>query len=219
MPRRFAEITFTDSVKAAQTHYGSRDANRGFELADEPRQALTPKEKEFIEARDGFYQATVGQNGWPYVQFRGGPPGFLKVLDERTLGYADFRGNLQYISMGNLNADARISLILMDYPHRRRLKVWARARVVDEADDPGLVARLELPGYRAQVERAVVLTVEAYDWNCPRHITPKFTEDEVRAGWLAPLEQRLAELERENRALKARLDAMPDLLNAAADPT
>lgn len=203
MPRRFAEITFTDSVKAAQTHYGSRDANRGFELADEPRQALTPREREFIEARDGFYQATVGQNGWPYVQFRGGPPGFLKVLDERTLGYADFRGNLQYISMGNLNSDARIALILMDYPNRRRLKVWARARVVDEADDPGLVARLELPGYRARVERAVVLPVEAYDWNCPQHITPKFTEDEVKAEWLAPLEQRLAELERENRALKS----------------
>jgi ferredoxin-NADP reductase/predicted pyridoxine 5'-phosphate oxidase superfamily flavin-nucleotide-binding protein len=203
MARRFAEITFTDSVKAAQAHYGSRDANRGFELADDPRHTLTEREREFIEARDGFYQATVGQNGWPYVQFRGGPRGFLKVLNERTIGYADFRGNVQYISLGNLNADARIALILMDYPNRRRLKIWARAKVIDEADDPGLVARLEIPSYRARVERAIVLTVEAYDWNCPQHITPKFTEDEVREGLLAPLEQRLAEREQENRALKS----------------
>lgn len=203
MPRRFAEITFTDSVKAAQTRYGSRAANLGFELAVEPHQALTLREKEFIEARDGFYQASVSQNGWPYVQFRGGPPGFLKMLDGRTLGYADFRGNLQYISVGNLSADTRIALILMDYPNRRRLKIWARAKVTDEADDPELIARLEMPSYRARVERAVVLTVEAYDWNCPQHITPRFTEDEARAWLRTPLEHRLAELEQENRALKS----------------
>jgi predicted pyridoxine 5'-phosphate oxidase superfamily flavin-nucleotide-binding protein len=203
MPRRFAEITFTDSVKAAQSRYGSRDANRRFEQMEEARPVLTATERDFIEARDGFYQATVGQNGWPYVQFRGGPRGFLKVLDPSTLGYADFRGNVQYISVGNLAAEERIALILMDYPNRRRLKIWARARVVDEADDPALFARLEMPAYRAQVERAIVLTVEAYDWNCPRHITPRFTAEEVQGRLLAPLQARVAELERENAELRA----------------
>lgn len=203
MARRFADITFTDSVKAAQRRYGSRDANRGFELDSERGDRLTQREREFIEARDGFYQATVGQNGWPYVQFRGGPPGFLKVLDERTIGYADFRGNLQYLSVGNLQADDRIALILMDYANRRRLKLWARAKVSDEADAPGLIAGLEIPSYRARVERAIVLTVEAYDWNCPQHITPRFTEGEVREQWLAPLERRLAALEQENRTLSS----------------
>ena len=203
MPRRFAAITFTDSVKAAQSRYGSREANRRFEELEEPRPVLSPTEQDFIAARDGFYQATVGQNGWPYVQFRGGPKGFLKVLDEHTLGYADFRGNVQYISVGNLAAESRIALILMDYPNRRRLKIWARARVVDEADDPALIARLEMPAYRAQVERAVLLTVEAYDWNCPRHITPRFTVEEIQGRLLAPLQARVAELERENAELRA----------------
>jgi predicted pyridoxine 5'-phosphate oxidase superfamily flavin-nucleotide-binding protein len=203
MPRRFAAIAFTDSVKAAQSHYGSRETNRRFEELEEPRPVLTPTEQDFIVARDGFYQATVGQNGWPYVQFRGGPKGFLKVLDEHTLGYADFRGNVQYISVGNLAAESRIALILMDYPNRRRLKIWAHARVVDEADDPALIARLQMPAYRAQVERAVVLTVEAYDWNCPRHITPRFTAEEVQSRLLAPLQARVAELERENAELRA----------------
>ncbi|RYU62536.1 pyridoxamine 5'-phosphate oxidase [Methylolobus aquaticus] len=203
MPRRFAAITFTDSVKAAQSRYGSREANRRFEELEEPRPVLSRTEQDFIAARDGFYQATVGQNGWPYVQFRGGPKGFLKVLDEHTLGYADFRGNVQYISVGNLAAESRIALILMDYPNRRRLKIWARARVVDEADDPALIARLEMPAYRAQVERAVLLTVEAYDWNCPRHITPRFTVEEIQGRLLEPLQARVAELERENAELRA----------------
>lgn len=202
MPRRFAEIAFTNSVKAAQTRYGSRDINLGFEVSDDQRIELTTRAHEFIEARDGFYQATVGQNGWPYVQFRGGPPGFLKVLDGRTIGYADFRGNIQYISVGNLDADSRIALILMDYPNRRRLKIWAHARVVDAADDPALIARLEVPMYRAQVERAVVLEIDAYDWNCPKHITPRFSEAEIREVLLSPLEARIAELQRENEVLK-----------------
>lgn len=209
MSRRFAEITFTDSVKAAQTRYGSRETNsRRFELAgDDPRDTLSEPEIAFIQARDGFFQATVGQNGWPYVQFRGGPPGFLQVLDGRTLGYADFRGNLQYLSVGNLDADDRIALILLDYPHRRRLKIWARARVIDADQAPELVARLEMPGYRARVERAVVLTVEAHDWNCPQHITPRYSEAEIREFLLAPLEARVAALERENESLREKLEA------------
>ncbi|GAA0585266.1 pyridoxamine 5'-phosphate oxidase family protein [Caenispirillum bisanense] len=185
MARAFADITFTPSVKAAQARYGSRAANEGFERAANRAAVLTAREADFIAARDGFYQATVSETGWPYVQFRGGPPGFLKVLDDRTIGYADFRGNVQYISTGNIEADGRVSLILMDYANRRRLKIWARARIVHEDEDPGLLARLEIPTYRARVERAVVMTVEALDWNCPQHITPRFTEAEFAARMAA----------------------------------
>ncbi|MBE9553949.1 MAG: 2Fe-2S iron-sulfur cluster binding domain-containing protein [Proteobacteria bacterium] len=194
MARKFAEITFTPSVKAAQTRYGSRAANEGFELAEDSGDTLGEVEAAFIEARDGFYQATVNENGWPYVQFRGGPPGFLKVLDGRTIGYADFRGNIQYLSVGNLAANDRIAMILMDYPNRRRLKIWARARIVHYDEDPELLARLEVPTYRARVERAVVMTIEAVDWNCPQHITPRFTEGEINE-LVAPLRNRIAELE------------------------
>jgi ferredoxin-NADP reductase/predicted pyridoxine 5'-phosphate oxidase superfamily flavin-nucleotide-binding protein len=201
MARAFAEITFTPSVKAAQDRYGSRAANAGFEQAEERRDVLTDREAEFIHARDGFYQASVSDTGWPYVQFKGGPKGFLKVLDGHTIGYADFRGNVQYISTGNITADGRVALILMDYANRRRLKVWARARIVHEDEDPGLLARLEVQTYRARVERAVVMTVEAFDWNCPQHITPRFTEEEI-AELVAPLGQQLAQVTAENEALR-----------------
>ena len=194
MARKFAEITFTPSVKAAQTRYGSRTANERFELAEETGDILGKVETAFIEARDGFYQATVNEKGWPYVQFRGGPPGFLKVLDERTIGYAEFRGNIQYLSVGNLAANDRIALILMDYPNRRRLKIWARARIVHHDEDPELLARLEVPTYRARVERAVVMTIEAVDWNCPQHITPRYSEAEIDE-LVAPLRNRITELE------------------------
>ncbi len=194
MPSNFAEIMFTPSVKAAQTRYGSRAANERFELAEDPGDTLGPVEAAFVEARDGFYQATVNENGWPYVQFRGGPPGFLKVLDGRTIGYADFRGNIQYLSVGNLADNERIALILMDYANRRRLKIWARARIVHHDEDPELLARLEVPTYRARVERAVVMTIEAIEWNCPQHITPRFTEAEINE-LVAPLRDRLAHLE------------------------
>lgn len=203
MSTRFAKIAFTESVKAAQRRYGSRHANRGLESSAAPRDVLTDREMRFIQERDGFYQATVGENGWPYVQFRGGPPGFLKVLDERTIAYADFRGNLQYLSVGNLSADDRVALILMDYAYRRRLKIWARAQVSDKADAAELIARLEMPGYQSPIERGIIFTVEAYDWNCPKHITPRFTLQEIQTTLLAPLEARIANLERENRALKA----------------
>lgn len=195
MARKFAEITFTPSVKAAQEQYGSRKMNQRFETMDEPPVNLGDAEIDFIEARDGFYQATVSETGWPYVQFRGGPAGFLKVLDEKTIGYADFRGNVQYLSVGNLNANDRIALILMDYPARRRLKIWARVRIVHADEEPELLARLEIPTYRARVERAVILTIEAVDWNCPQHITPRFTEAQVDEMML-PLQQRIAELEK-----------------------
>lgn len=197
MASAFADIAFTPSVKAAQSLYGSRQANRGFESAEEPRNSMTPREIAFIAERDSFYQATVSESGWPYVQHRGGPKGFLKVLDERHIGYADFRGNVQYLSVGNLNANERVSLILMDYPNRRRLKIWGRARIVHEADAPDLIAQLEVPDYRARVERGMLITVEALDWNCPQHITRRYSEAEM-PGLLASV---LAE----NQLLKAQL--------------
>lgn len=199
MSRAYSDIAFTPAVRDMQTRMGSRANYASLDVTDDRRDTLTEREAEFIEARDGFYQATVSETGWPYVQFRGGPAGFLKVLDAKTIGFADFRGNVQYISVGNLQNNDRISIILMDYPNRRRLKLLGRVRLVSEAEDPGLVARLELPAYRARVERAFVITIEAYDWNCPQHITPRFTEAEVQEA-VAPLHAEIA-------SLKAELDA------------
>jgi predicted pyridoxine 5'-phosphate oxidase superfamily flavin-nucleotide-binding protein len=200
MPNPFAKIAFTDSVRAAQEHYGTRRANERLENQDRLDE-LTAREGSFIAERDGFYLATVNQDGHPYVQFRGGPKGFLKVLDEKTLAYADFRGNLQYISVGNLNANNKAALILMDYAHQVRLKVLAEIEVIDAADDPELIRRLTMPGYDARVERAMVLHVTAYDWNCPQHITPRFTVEEIEAA-TEPLRSRISELEAEVKALK-----------------
>ncbi|MBI2313015.1 MAG: pyridoxamine 5'-phosphate oxidase family protein [Betaproteobacteria bacterium] len=186
MARAFAKIAFTPRVQAAQTRMGSRGAYRTAELGAAEVVELSPYEIEFIGARDSFYQGTVGENGWPYVQHRGGPTGFLKVLGPQTIGYADFSGNRQYISVGNLDGNDRVCLFLMDYPGQRRLKIWGRARLIAEDAEPALVARLESPDYRARVERGVIITVEAFDWNCPKYITPRFTEREVRelaSGW------------------------------------
>ena len=197
MARAFAEIAFTDSVKELQTRHGSRKAYQKFELDPERGDRLGAREIEFIAERDSFYMGTVNQGGWPYVQHRGGPKGFLKVLDERTLAFADFRGNKQYISTGNLQTDNRVALFLMDYPNQQRLKLWARARLVEREAEPELIAKLQDVSYDARVERAVVLTIEAFDWNCPQHITPRFSQSEVEA-MIAPLVE-------ENRALKAQL--------------
>jgi predicted pyridoxine 5'-phosphate oxidase superfamily flavin-nucleotide-binding protein len=197
MATAFADITFTSSVKAAQIRYGSREANSRFELADDPGFGMAEQEVEFIRERDSFYQATVSETGWPYVQHRGGPKGFLKVLDEHTLGFADFRGNRQYLSVGNLNANDRISMILMDYPNRRRLKIWGQVRIVHENEDSELIAQLEVPSYRARVERGIVIHVEACEWNCPQHITPRYSKAEV--------DQLLTPLLLEIQALKAQL--------------
>jgi ferredoxin-NADP reductase/predicted pyridoxine 5'-phosphate oxidase superfamily flavin-nucleotide-binding protein len=212
MARNFSELAFTPAVRAMQTRMGSR---AGYAALDDPqalRNSLGPGEIDFITASDGFFQATVGENGWPYVQHRGGPPGFLKVLGPNSIGYADFRGNVQYISVGNLQGDDRVSLILMDYAQQRRLKLWGRARVVELRDDAeGIVDRLEVPHYRARVERGVVIAIEAFDWNCPQHITPRFTEAQVAAA-SAPLHAQLSEL----RAALARnpLAAVPTALGS-----
>ena len=182
MARAFAKISFTPNVQAVQTEMGSRMAYRAAaELGEAETVALSAFEQAFIAERDSFYQATVSQTGWPYVQHRGGPVGFMKVLDDRTIGYADFSGNRQYISVGNLRGDDRVSLLLMDYPQRRRLKIWGRARAVDERTEPALLAKLESPDFRAPVERGVLIQVEAFDWNCPKYITPRYSQNEVEA--------------------------------------
>lgn len=187
MSRAYSDLAFTPAVRAQQTAMGSRAA---YAKMDEPgadrRDTLTGMEAAFIQERDGFYQASVSETGWPYVQFRGGPPGFLKVLDAHTLGYADFRGNRQYISVGNLQGNDRVSLILMDYAGQQRLKIMGRVRLVSAEDDPALMARLELPQYRARVERAVLISVAAFDWNCPQHITPRYTEAELARMPMSP---------------------------------
>lgn len=186
MPRHYPAIAFTEDVARTQERYGSRALGARLESMEFDDRRLSDRERAFIEARDSFYLATVSATGWPYLQFRGGPAGFLKVLDERTLAYADFRGNRQYVSTGNLAGDERVALFLMDYPGRARLKLFARAGVHDAAERPDLVARLEDPSYEARVERAVVFRVEAFDWNCPQHITPRWSEAELAAREGAP---------------------------------
>lgn len=181
MPRAFAQIAYTPSVRAAQARYGSREANAGFDRDPNSRNTISERELGFIPHIDTFFMASVGENGWPYVQHRGGTKGFLKILDERTVGFADFAGNRQYISAGNVSHDNRVVLFLIDFAARRRLKLWGRARIVHESDDPALIARLEMPSYRARIERAYVITIEALDFNCSQHITPRFTEDECAA--------------------------------------
>jgi predicted pyridoxine 5'-phosphate oxidase superfamily flavin-nucleotide-binding protein len=205
MARAFAEIAFTPAVRVARSRQGSAAAyDRMLAPEADPANLLGPEEAAFIAARDGFYQATVSETGWPYVQFRGGPAGFLKVLDQRTIAYADFRGNRQYVSTGNLAGGDRISMILMDYPNRRRLKVFGRARLVEAADDAALVASLHDPQYRARPERAVVIAIGGLDWNCPQHIPVRLTREEMEP-YLAPVTDELARLRAENTALKAAL--------------
>jgi ferredoxin-NADP reductase/predicted pyridoxine 5'-phosphate oxidase superfamily flavin-nucleotide-binding protein len=181
MARAFAKISFTPNVQAVQTEMGSRTAYRAAELGEAEMVALSDFEQAFITERDSFYLATVSQSGWPYVQHRGGPVGFLKILDDQTIGYADFSGNRQYISVGNLRGDDRVSLLLMDYPGRQRLKIWGRARVVDERSEPALLSKLEPTDFRGPVERGIVIRVEAFDWNCPKYITPRYSQREVEA--------------------------------------
>ncbi len=178
MSRAYSDIAFTPAVRAMQTQMGSRSGYASLDHTKERRDTLTQAEVAFIQARDGFYQATVSETGWPYVQFRGGPAGFLKVLDNRTIAYADFRGNVQYISVGNLLGNDRVSMILMDYANRRRLKILGRVRMVSQNDEPELIASLASDNYPARVERAIIISIEAYDWNCPQHITPRFTDSE-----------------------------------------
>jgi len=205
MTHRFSHLMFTPAVRAVQEALGSRRAYERLDAPEaDPRDTLGEAERAFIAARDSFYLASVSETGWPYVQHRGGPPGFLKCLDDKTLGFADFRGNRQYVSVGNLNGNDRVSLILMDYPHQRRLKLLGHARTVSLESDPETIARLEDAAYAAKVERGIVIALEAFDWNCPQHITPRFTQGEI-AQAAAPLWQRLHAAETERDTLRAEL--------------
>ena len=199
----FLDIASTASVRAAQEANGVGEYWANFR-GGRPSDRFTPAEAAFIAERDSLYVATVSESGWPYVQHRGGPPGFIRILDEKTLAIPDFRGNRQYISTGNLAANDRAALILMDYPHRRRLKIYAHIEARDLNLDAELAAKLALPGYRAKVERGLIMHLVAFDWNCPQHITQRFSEAEL-APALAPLRARLEALEAENQALRAEL--------------
>ena len=208
MPRAFSELAFTPSVRQIQSELGSAQAYEKF-LSPEVTggNRFGPDEVEFIRRMDSFYQATVSETGWPYVQYRGGPPGFLKVLDDATLAYADFRGNRQYISVGNLTQNNRIALILMDYANKARMKVLGEVSLVSAENDPDLIASLHHPDYKARPERAFVISLKGFDWNCPQHIHQRFTVEQVNAA-MAPAREELEELRAENAALRVELSRL-----------
>lgn len=195
MRHRFFDLAFTPGVRAEQARMGCREAYAdAVAAAAMPAEALTDREVSFIADRDSVYLASVSETGWPYVQHRGGPIGFVKPIDDRTIGWAEFAGNRQYVSIGNLAMNDRVAMLFMDYPNRRRLKLLGRLHVVACGERPDLATSLATPGYRARVERFVLVTVEAFDWNCPQHITPRFSEAEIAIA-VAPLHARIAELE------------------------
>lgn len=200
---RFAKLTYTPSVLAIQQKMGSNAANRLRFSPDEP-ESLTEDEAAFIAERDSFYMATANQDGWPYIQHRGGPKGFLHVVDEHTLAFADVSGNRQYISTGNLANDDRVALFLMDYPHRTRLKILAHATTTPWTEAPEDLRNALALGPNARPERLVTLRVEGFDWNCPQGITPRWTSDEILESSVG---DRLRELQAENQRLRAELAA------------
>lgn len=193
MGHQYAAIAFTDKVRQVQTEHKSRASYARMDQGEDVNYVLGEREASFIQERDSFYMASVSETGWPYVQHRGGPQGFMRVLDARTIGFADFSGNRQYISTGNFRSNDRVSLIFMDYPNRTRMKILGRVSVVS-GDDGETLSRLEVDDYRASVERGFIIHIDAFDWNCPQHITPRYTEDTMQK-LLEPMQQ-------ENRLLK-----------------
>jgi predicted pyridoxine 5'-phosphate oxidase superfamily flavin-nucleotide-binding protein len=201
----FMDIASTPSVRAAQAAMGADQLWQDFKGQRE-FDRFTENEAAFIAERDSFYMATVSETGWPYVQHRGGPRGFLKMVDDRTLAFADYRGNRQYISTGNLAADGRACLFLMDYAGRARLKIYARVEAIALDADAALTRLVTVPGYKAKLERVFRVRLEAFDWNCPQHITPRFTQEEVAEG-VRPLRERLTAQDAEIAELRARLSS------------
>ena len=189
-----SDVAFTPAVKAEQERRGSRQAYARVEQRGGWSHSVTEDLRQFLAERDSFYLGTANSEGQPYIQHRGGPKGFLRVLDEKTLAFADFGGNKQYITVGTLSENDKAYIFLMDYPNRRRIKIWGRAKVVE--DDPGLLERVTDPAYKARPERAIVFTIEAWDVNCPQHIQPRYTEEELEPV-TAPLRDRIHELEAE----------------------
>ncbi len=188
MAKNFGAIAFTAAVKAMQEKLGSRAAYARMEQ-ETYLDGFTVQEMDFIAQRDSFYMATIGENGYPYIQHRGGSKGFLKVLDANRLGFIDFKGNMQYISVGNLATNDKVSIILVDYPARTRLKIYAKAEIVSLQDQPDLYKSLDLAAYKFRPERMIVLHVEAYDWNCPQHITPRYTLEEIEEAFAPATEE------------------------------
>ncbi len=204
MTKSFGSLVFTPVVKALQERYGSRRQYARIEQLGDAPGGLGPEEQEYIRERDTFYMASIGETGWPYVQHRGGPKGFLKVIDQQTIAFADFRGNKQYISTGNLMADNRVALILVDYPRQLRLKILGRVEIFEGEKANDWIEKVRDPAYEATTERVYVIRVEAFDWNCQQHIIPRFTEEEIRDG-LEPIEKRMQGLDEENRKLREQL--------------
>jgi len=197
----FGSLVFTPVVKTLQERYGSRQQYARLEKSQSSSGWLGPDESAYIAERDTFYMASLGSTGWPYVQHRGGPRGFLKVIDERTLAFADFLGNKQYISTGNLMTDDRVALILMDYPRQLRLKILGHVEIFEGEKAKEWLKKVRDPEYKAVTERVYVIRVEAFDWNCQQHIIPRYTEEEIREA-IAPFEKRMQELEQENETLR-----------------
>ncbi|WP_321941360.1 pyridoxamine 5'-phosphate oxidase family protein [Paraburkholderia tropica] len=195
-----SDVAFTPTVKAMQTQLGSREMYARMETQRGFGTDLTPDIEAFVEAQRSVFLATANSEGQPYIQHRGGPPGFLRVLDARTIAFADFIGNQQYITLGNLTDNAKAYLFLIDYARRRRVKIWGEARVID--DDPALIDRLMPPGYKARADRAIVFTVTAWDLNCPQHIPQRFEAADVKAA-LDERDARIRELEEEVARLRA----------------
>jgi predicted pyridoxine 5'-phosphate oxidase superfamily flavin-nucleotide-binding protein len=204
MAKNFAEIAFTDAVKKLQEKHGSR---RGYERMERFSKVdgLTDHEMSFIQNRDSFYLASIGAKEFPYIQHRGGPKGFLKVLDSKRLGFIDFIGNRQYVSVGNMATNNNVSLIMIDYPTRTRLKIYAKSEVIELKDNPELYEILDLEDYKFRPERMIVFQIEAYDWNCPQHITPRYTTEEIEAAFL-PQQKHITSLEHEIRELKEKIN-------------
>ncbi|MGF9564486.1 pyridoxamine 5'-phosphate oxidase family protein [Neorhizobium sp. JUb45] len=203
MPYHFLEVAVTPSVRAAQADMSVEQIWLGDH--DRPSDTLSENEIAFIASRDSFYMASVSETGWPYVQHRGGKAGFLKVVDERTMAFADYRGNRQYISAGNLAVNDRACLFLMDYARRARLKIYAHVERLSLDAEPELTELVSDPTYKGRAERVFKLRLEAFDWNCPQHITPRYTEQQIEQA-VTPLRERLLQLETENATLRARLD-------------
>ncbi|NID15982.1 pyridoxamine 5'-phosphate oxidase family protein [Luteibacter yeojuensis] len=197
----FLDIATTPSIQAVQARMGVDQFWRDFKGHRE-FDRFGERELAHIAERESFYMATVSETGWPYVQHRGGPRGFLKAVDDRTLAFADYRGNRQYISTGNLAANGRACLFLMDYARRARLKIYAHVDILAIDEDPGLTERVSTPAYQAHPERIFRLRLASFDWNCSQHITPRFTEQEISEA-VRPLQERLAQLEAENAELRA----------------
>jgi len=201
MAHNFGSLVFTPLIKTLQEKYGSRRQYARMEDGEPSADRLGPEESAFIAERDSFYMATIGATGWPYVQHRGGPKGFLKVIDDHTIAFADFRGNKQFVSTGNTGTDNRVALIMVDYPRQVRRVILGRAEVLEGDPAREWLERLREPGYKAVIERAYLIKIEAFDWNCPQHITPRFTAEQIQEA-LVPFERRLQDLERENKELR-----------------